>query len=88
MDARELLNTLATLCQKVFQCGPVQLTPATTAADVDGWDSLSHVRLLLEVEKTFQIKVTVREAMKPANVGELAALIEHKVSQKYSSRSA
>ncbi len=64
---------------KVFGGGPVRLTAGTTAADVDGWDSLSHVRLLLEVEKCFKIKISMRDAMKLANVGELAKLVEAKL---------
>ena len=82
MDSNEVLRELAGVCARVFQCGQVLVTPATTAADVDGWDSLSQVRLVLEVEKSFHIKLTVREAMKPANVGELTALIARKLAQK------
>jgi len=51
-----------------------------TASEVDGWDSLAHVRLLLTVERKFGIKFNAIEAGKLKNVGELAELIESKLS--------
>ncbi len=82
MDLRSVLDQIEVLCAKVFRRGPVKLAPTSTAADVDGWDSLSHVHLLMEVEKTFAVKFSVREAMKLANVGDLAALVIAKCTQK------
>ena len=82
MDVRTVLDRLETICARVFRRGSVQLTSASTAVDVDGWDSLSHVQLLLEVEKAFAIKFSMREAMKLANVGALAALILQKTGRQ------
>jgi acyl carrier protein len=82
MDSSAILKQLEAIGAKVFRCGPVELHAATTASDVGGWDSLSHVQFLMEVEKSIGVKFTVREAMKLANVGALVSLIEQKRAQK------
>jgi acyl carrier protein len=43
---------------------------------VDGWDSLTHIRLILTVEKTFKVKFSTSEIGKLENVGALVALIK------------
>ena len=49
--------------------------PETTAKDVEGWDSLNHVRLLLRIEQTYGIDIPVGEVEKLANVGDMVRLI-------------
>jgi len=55
-----------------------------TANDVDGWDSLSHVNLILAVEKGFGIRFTRKEIMSFKNVGELLRCIDSKCSGRLS----
>jgi acyl carrier protein len=62
----------------VFDDDEIVLTPQLSADDVDGWDSLKHVRLLLTVERTFKIKFSVSEIGRLKNVGDLATLIQSK----------
>ena len=54
------------------------LRPDLSAADVDGWDSLSHIRLVLAVSKAFGVKFSASEIGNLKNVGEFADLIEKK----------
>ena len=54
------------------------LTPATTAKDVEGWDSITHVLLVVAIERKFRIKLTAGEIQRLQNVGELAAVIQSK----------
>ncbi|HTV39353.1 MAG TPA: acyl carrier protein [Candidatus Sulfotelmatobacter sp.] len=56
------------------------LSESTTAKDVSGWDSITHVLLVVAVEKHFKIKLTAGEIQKLQNVGELVALIRAKKS--------
>jgi acyl carrier protein len=51
-----------------------------TAADVDGWDSLTHVRLMLSVERAFATKFTASEIGRLKTVGDLVELIARKTS--------
>jgi acyl carrier protein len=55
------------------------LAPETTAEDVEAWDSLTHVQLMVAIEKRFGIKFTSREISGFQNVGELLAAIENKL---------
>jgi acyl carrier protein len=67
---------LAEIFQNVFDEDSIQLTPELSAKDVDGWDSLTHIRLILTVEKAFKVKFSTSEIGKLENVGDLVALIK------------
>ncbi len=73
-------TALTDIFHSVFDDDTIMLRPDLTAADVDGWDSLAHVRLLLTVERKFGIKFNAIEAGKLKNVGELIELIDSKLS--------
>jgi acyl carrier protein len=76
MDESHIYARLADIFHDVFDDDSIQLTPRLVAKDVDGWDSLTHIRLILTVERAFKIKFTVSEIGKLDNVGELASLIQ------------
>jgi acyl carrier protein len=67
---------LEEIFQNVFDEDSIQLTPQLSAKDVDGWDSLTHIRLMLTVEKAFKIEFTSSEIGKLENVGDLVGLIK------------
>ena len=69
------LSELQTVFENVFD-DDVELTRATTAKDVEGWDSLMHVTLLINVEKAFGIKFSSGEVASLKNVGEMVDLID------------
>jgi acyl carrier protein len=77
-DIAQTLTKLNTVFRDVFDDESIEVTEKTTAKDVDGWDSLNHVNLIIAVEKAFAIKLTTKEATTLANVGELIALIDKK----------
>jgi acyl carrier protein len=56
----------------------VQLTLSTVATEVEGWDSLSHISLMLAVERTFGIRFALGEVSRTRNVGDLVTLIASK----------
>ena len=76
MDNTEIYQRLTDVFHDVFDEESIELTPELTAKDVDGWDSLTHIRLILTVEKAFKIKFSTSEIGKLENVGDLAALIK------------
>ena len=55
-----------------------ELHPATTASEVPGWDSLSHVRVVRAVERRFQVRFSTLEVMRLRNVGDLQAAVDRK----------
>jgi acyl carrier protein len=54
------------------------VTPETTANDIEEWDSLSHIRLIVAVERKFKVKFTNSEIESLKRVGDLVALVETK----------
>ena len=79
MDEAQIYARLSEIFESVFDDDTVQLTPALTAKDVDGWDSLAHIRLMLTVERSFKVKFSTSEIGKLENVGGLVALIQEKL---------
>lgn len=71
---------LTAVFREVFDDEGIQLTPELTADDVEGWDSLSHVNLVIAVEMKFDIEFTQKEIRSFANVGEMIACIESKLN--------
>ena len=71
-----VMPELVDLIRKVFACPDVQITATTTAQDVEGWDSLSHVNLIVAAEDRFRVTFTQAELLKMRNVGDLAARVE------------
>ena len=78
MQEPAVYEKLTTVFREVFDDTDLVLKPETTADDVDGWDSLSHIRLVLAVSKTFGVKFSASEVGGLKNVGEFAALIQAK----------
>jgi acyl carrier protein len=78
MEKIQVYSTLTAVFREVFDEDELNLTPQTTADDVDGWDSLAHIRLVLAVSKAFGVKFSASEIGNLKNVGEFADLIEKK----------
>ncbi len=73
-----LFDELTSVFRRVFDDPNLVISPETTANDVPGWDSFSHINLLITVEHHFKIKFTDKEIATFKNVGELVAAITKK----------
>ena len=80
MIHEEITGTLKTVFQSVFDESDITITREMTAEDVASWDSLHHIQLISEVERTFKIKFKLREVMGMKNVGDLIDLIDRKTA--------
>jgi acyl carrier protein len=76
MDEHRIYDRLTQIFHDVFDDDTISVTPELSAKDVEGWDSLTHIRLILTVEKAFKVKFQVSEIGKLENVGQLVALIK------------
>jgi acyl carrier protein len=74
----EITTTLTGVFRDVFDDESITLTRAMTADDIDEWDSMSHIRLVLSVEKAFGVKFTSAEIGALKNVGDFIDLIGRK----------
>ena len=79
MDEQQIYARLSEIFQDVFDEDSIEVTPQLAAKDVDGWDSLTHIRLILTIEKAFKTKFSTSEIGKLENVGDLVALIKSRV---------
>lgn len=75
----EILEALNGIFRHVLKNENLNLTETTTAHDVDGWDSLTNMLLISEVEKAFGVRFNFREIVKMKNVGDLCAAIANKM---------
>lgn len=78
MEKTEILAKLQEIYQDVLDNEDIELTETTTADDVEEWDSLSHVQLVVAIEKEFKIKFTSKEILSWRNVGDLVNCIAGK----------
>jgi len=73
------VEKLESIFQKVFKKTEMKITHTMLAGDIVGWDSLTNIVLILEIQKAFQIKFTANEVIHIKNVGDLIHLIEQKL---------
>ena len=72
------IEQLGEIVRDVFDDDDVEITEQTTAKDVEGWDSLNHIRFMVSVEQRFKIRFTSREVESLQNLGELLKAINAK----------
>ncbi|HUQ26989.1 MAG TPA: acyl carrier protein [Usitatibacter sp.] len=78
MQSDEILARLTRIGRDVFETPDLVLDRRTTARDVLAWDSLNHVRFVMEVERDFGVKFALGELQDLKDVGVLADLIARK----------
>jgi len=80
MDTDTIYPQLTTIMQDVFDDEVLVAHPDLTADDVEEWDSLSHLRLIMAVQKAFNVKFSAGEIGKLKKVSDLVQLIQAKAS--------
>jgi acyl carrier protein len=80
MDKGEILKTVNNVFIDILDDESIMLTYETTANDVEEWDSLNHIQLVVAIEKQFGIRFTSREIQSWNNVGELINTIGNKIN--------
>jgi acyl carrier protein len=75
LTENEVLERLTAIFREVFEDDALTARPDMTAGDVERWDSLSHIDMIVLVEEAFRIRFASREIAGLKNVGELAGLI-------------
>lgn len=79
MDKAKILNEVTEVFEDVLDEPGLKLSIETTAQDVDGWDSLSHIQLVVAIEKHFKIRFAAAEIQSWKNVGEMVDTIARRV---------
>lgn len=76
MSREEIYEKLTEVFMDVFDVEDITISDTTTAADVEGWDSLTHISLIASVEDEFDIKFDMKAIQGLKNVGEMVNIIE------------
>jgi acyl carrier protein len=75
MNPDVVLSEVGDIIRTTFRCPGATITRDTTAVDINGWDSLSHTNLMMDVEQRFGMELPVDRMFDLADVGELVDLI-------------
>ncbi len=76
MERNEIFERLNEVFRDVFDDDAITVAEDTTAADVDGWDSLMHITLISAVEDEFDIKFNMKDVVSMKQVGDMVDIIE------------
>ena len=74
------LDRISDIIRDVTQNPTATITATSTASDIEGWDSLSHIYIIAEIEDAFNIRMTAQEGGGVKNVGDLLQIVESKLS--------
>ena len=80
MEREEVMERITEIARDIFDDDELELDDETIAADVDGWDSLTHLSLMNEIENEFEIKFEMKEVQGLNNVGELVDVIMERLA--------
>ena len=75
MERNEVLARVQEVFRDVLDNEDIVLSDETTADDIEEWDSLSHIQLIVAVEKAFHVKFTSKEILSWKNIGEMVDCI-------------
>jgi acyl carrier protein len=81
MTTEQIYAELTRIFREVFQNEDLVITPTTTADDVKGWDSVTHVNVMLAIEMELHVVFNTSEIDEMRTVGELVGAIERKLAK-------
>lgn len=82
MEAQQVISQLNEIFRDVLDNDDINLSSETTADDIEEWDSLNHIQLVVAIEKKFKIRFNASEIQSWKNISELVAGIQDKLNAK------
>ncbi|MFQ9650177.1 MAG: acyl carrier protein [Enterocloster sp.] len=82
MKRQDVFKKLSEVFRDVFDDESIVVTEVTSADDIEDWDSLEHINLIVSVEKKFNMKFTMNEVVGMKNAGEMADVIMERGSEE------
>lgn len=79
MNELETLNKMNAVIGDILEIPDLRLNRELTARDVDGWDSLAHINIIVAMEKEFSVKFTLPEVKGLKSVGDFVDLVQAKL---------
>ncbi|MBR6452585.1 MAG: acyl carrier protein [Lachnospiraceae bacterium] len=81
MSREEIFDTVQEIFRDVFDDEGLVISDRTNSDEIDDWDSLEHISLIVSMEKAFSMKFDIKEVNKLENVGEMIDLIKRKMEE-------
>lgn len=81
-ERRRILDEVQSLAGQILGMDDLYLTEESSARDVPGWDSLTHVQIIIAAERAFGIRMTSTEVSQLENAGSLVTLIQQHQSRQ------
>ena len=79
MNEQDIVLQLNTIVRNIFDDDSIVLTADTTAEDIDGWDSMKHINIVVAAEGHFGVRFLTSEIELLRNVGDFVTLISRKI---------
>lgn len=80
MEKNQIMEKIEAIFSNTLSHGNFNLNETTTANDVDGWESITHMMIMNEVEKEFNLKFSLMELLEMKNIGDLVISIQRKLA--------
>ncbi len=81
MNSEQIFEKVNQVFRRVFSNDQIQVTRETTAKDIAGWDSITHLDIITGMEEEFKVEITGFEVMNLNNVGDLLDLLAQKLAE-------
>ena len=81
MTREEVMNAVTEIFRDVFDDEELIIGDETNSSDIEDWDSLEHITLIISMEKEFNMKFDIKEVNKLENVGQMIDLIMRKMNE-------
>mgnify|MGYP001088357691 FL=1 len=81
MSRQEVFDEVQKIFQAVFDDDELMISDSTNSDDIEDWNSLEHINLIIAMEKRSQLKFDIKEVGKLKDVGEMIDLIERKLNE-------
>ncbi|WP_298499413.1 acyl carrier protein [uncultured Algibacter sp.] len=81
MNKEEILTIIRKSFIRVLEHDNFQLNETTTAKDVDGWESITHLLIMNDIEKSFDIKFKLMDLMAMENIGDLINTVKKEIKE-------
>ncbi|MCR5421063.1 MAG: acyl carrier protein [Lachnospiraceae bacterium] len=79
MTREEIMDKVNEIFREVFDDDSLVITDSTNSEDIEDWDSLEHISLIISMEKEFDMKFDIKEVNKLENVGQMVDMIKSKM---------
>ena len=80
MNNKEIFDRIQDIFRSVFDDQSLEIKRSTTSSDIEDWDSLNHINLVVAIEKEFNTKFSLEDIQALEDVGAMADVVEKRIN--------